>query len=291
MRVLATNDDGVESPGLHAIVRALVKEGHEVVVAAPAGDCSGSSASIGRIRADERIDVSAVDVPGAPDIDAFAVSGPPGLAAMAARLGAFGVVPEIVVSGINAGLNTGHSTLHSGTVGAVLTAQNFGASGLAVSVEARKPWCWHTACRYALEALELLLSAPAATVLNVNVPAQEPDDVRGLRWARLDRFGSVRVALAEPMADEGLQMEFRATGAELEPESDTALVEAGWATVTAITGVQEAIDWPPRRAHADQIVGSMGATPAPIPRDRALMPPATLDSTRAREAEAPSDRR
>ena len=56
---------------------------------------------------------------------------------LAARLGGFGDPPELVVSGINPGRNTGRAVLHSGTVGAALTAANFGVSGLAVSIDVR----------------------------------------------------------------------------------------------------------------------------------------------------------
>jgi 5'-nucleotidase len=276
VRVLATNDDGIESPGLHAMACALADLGHEVTVAAPAHDSSGSSASIGRIRADERIDVTPVTIPGAPAFRAFSVGGPPGLAAMAARLGAFGDEPELVVSGINAGLNTGHSTLHSGTVGAVLTARTFGASGLAISVEARRPWCWDTANKCMAEALEILLAAPSATVLNLNVPAREPDEVRGLRWASLDQFGSVRVALVDERSDAGVQMEFRATGASLDPDSDTALVERGWATLTALTGIEESTDWAAARAAGGDVHASTADTPSPVRPEPTFEPEASL---------------
>ena len=50
---------------------------------------------------------------------------------MAAALGAFGRFPDLVVSGINAGPNTGHSIIHSGTVGAALTARTFLTRGIA----------------------------------------------------------------------------------------------------------------------------------------------------------------
>ena len=137
MRVLVTNDDGIESEGLHALAQALTTVVEDVVVAAPVGDASGSSVALGVFHADARIDVKRVEVPGC-DAPAWAVSGPPGLCTLAARLGAFGPEPDVIVSGINAGLNTGRAILHSGTVGAALTGQNFGAKGLAVSVDARR---------------------------------------------------------------------------------------------------------------------------------------------------------
>src|SRR4051794_10152389 len=125
------------------------------------------------------------------------LDGPPALAVMAARLGAFGDPPDIVVSGINPGCNTGRSVLHSGTVGAALTAANFGVSGLAVSLDISDPMHWDTAAQLAVLALRWLAAAPARTVLNLNVPARPLGKVAGVRQARLAPFGTVRTAIAE----------------------------------------------------------------------------------------------
>ncbi len=173
MRLLVTNDDGIEAEGLHVLAQHLRRTEHEVVVAAPAADASGSGAALGVFHADSHIDVNRVHIPGC-DAPAWAVSGPPGLCTLAARLGAFGEPPDIVVSGINTGLNTGRAILHSGTVGAALTAENFGAKGLAVSVDAVAPWRFDTAATVALEVLDQLIDAPARSVLNLNVPASAP---------------------------------------------------------------------------------------------------------------------
>ena len=126
------------------------------------------------------------------------------LAVLLLRIGS---EPDVIVSGINAGLNTGRAILHSGTVGAALTGQNFGAKGLAVSVDAREPWRWDTAASIALEVLDLVVDVPARSVLNLNVPALPRSEVRGIRWARLAAFGAVRAAIAEAENDGTLQIE------------------------------------------------------------------------------------
>ena len=97
---------------------------------------------------------------------------------------------------------------------------------------------WATACSVIDEPLRLLARLPAATVLNLNAPALPEDELRGLRWARLDRFGRVRVALASS-GDRWLQMEYRANESDLDPDCDTALLERGYATLTAIEGISE----------------------------------------------------
>ncbi|HLM63599.1 MAG TPA: 5'/3'-nucleotidase SurE [Acidimicrobiales bacterium] len=135
MKVLVTNDDGVSSRGLHALARALIDAGYDVVVAAPDREMSGMSAAIGQVHVDEAIDAEPVDLPRLEGVPCYAVAGPPGLCVLAARLGGFGEPPGLVVSGVNPGCNTGRAVLHSGTVGAALTAANFGASGIAVSID------------------------------------------------------------------------------------------------------------------------------------------------------------
>jgi 5'-nucleotidase len=135
MKVLVTNDDGVGSPGLHALARALVDDGYDVVVVAPDREMSGSAAAIGQVHIEEGIDAERIDLPQLDGVPAYAIAGPPGLCVLTARLGGFGDPPDLVVSGINPGCNTGRAVLHSGTVGAALTGANFGCRGLAVSID------------------------------------------------------------------------------------------------------------------------------------------------------------
>jgi 5'-nucleotidase len=236
--MLLTNDDGIESPGLHSLAIALDERGHEVLVVAPQEDMSGVGAAIGRIRADRKLETKVAAIPGAGRIRAHAFGGPPGLAVMAGCLGAFGEPPELVVSGINAGPNLGHACLHSGTVGAALTAATFGVSALATSIDVSDPLYWETACGLLDEPLRLLGELPPASVLSLNAPALPPDEVKGLRWATLDSFGRVRVALVDS-SESWLQLEYRTSDSELDPGSDTMLLEQGYATLTAIQGITE----------------------------------------------------
>jgi 5'-nucleotidase len=249
-RVLVTNDDGIESAGLHVLAAALDRAGYEVTVIAPDRDRSGIGAAIGLVHADQHLDVEKVEMPGCDGIAAYAIDGPPGLCVCAGRLGAFGDPPDIVVSGVNPGCNTGRAILHSGTVGAALTAQSFGCSALAVSVDVSDEWRFDTAARVALDVLPMLLDAPARSVLNLNVPARSYDDVLGVRWARLAAFGSVRAAIAEA-GDRRLQFELRATGVAPPPDSDQGLIDAGFASLTTIVGVAEA--WPSEIAGAGAV--------------------------------------
>ncbi len=263
-RVLVTNDDGIESAGLHILAAALRDAGFEVIVIAPDRDRSGIGAAIGLVHADQHLDVEKVEIPGCAGIDAYAIDGPPGLCVCAGRLGAFGTPPDVVVSGINPGCNTGRAILHSGTVGAALTAQSFGCSALAVSVDVSEPYRFDTAARVALDVMPMLLDAPPRSVLNLNVPARPYADVQGIRWARLAAFGSVRAAISETGDEGGLQFELRATGVAAPPDSDQGLVDAGFASLTTIVGVAEA--WPSVDPGAPDVSSHVvpGATVEPV---------------------------
>ncbi len=268
-RVLVTNDDGIESSGLHILAAALDRAAYDVIVVAPDRDRSGIGAAIGLVHADEHLDVAKVEMPGCPGIPAYAIDGPPGLCVCAGRLGAFGDPPDIVVSGVNPGCNTGRAILHSGTVGAALTAQSFGCSALAVSVDVGNEWRFDTAARIAVDVLPMLLDAPSRSVLNLNVPARGYADVLGIRWARLAAFGSVRAAMVES-GDGGLQFELRATGVAAPADSDQGLVDAGYAALTTIVGVAEA--WPTELTGDDTIAGSLSSS---------VVPGATVESVHA----------
>src|SRR5205085_7922132 len=137
-RCLITNDDGIDSPGLVVLAQVALEAGFEVVVAAPMREASGASASITAIEEDGHFLVEPRTLPGLEDACAvLAVGGLPAFIALTAMREAFGPAPVIVLSGINTGPNTGYAVLHSGTVGAALTASTFGARAMAVSLNVR----------------------------------------------------------------------------------------------------------------------------------------------------------
>ena len=253
-RLLVTNDDGIHGPGLHALGAALADAGHEVVVVAPDHDASGTSASLGRFDARAHLPVQRAEIPGADGVEAWALAGPPATCVLAAVLGGFGTEPfDAVISGINAGANTGRAILHSGTVGAALTAQNFGLRGLAVSVAEPEgarddggdvAWGWARAAALAVAVTDRLLDAPPRTTLNLNVPSVPDGVTPPLRWARLASFGTVRSSMSG--VEEGtLQFELVAVDQELRHDTDTAMVRSGVASLTALGGLAEVWAVPP----------------------------------------------
>jgi 5'-nucleotidase len=263
MRILITNDDGVFAPGIAALARGLhtaFGHEHELVVVAPLTDHSGAGAAVGPVYERESIPYEHVDIPGLADVPTYGIDGSPALSAILACIEGFGPRPDMIVSGINHGINAGRSAMHSGTVGAALTGAQFGVRGLAVSIAwASEPDYWDTAVGLACRIVPVLAEAEQATVLNLNVPAVRPADLKGLRHGRLGRVGLIRSVRPEhtPMPVDGpavdrtggaIVLSMRGVGddsdqrserAELEPESDAALVEDGWATVTPLVGVRE----------------------------------------------------
>ena len=114
MRILVTNDDGIDSVGLHVLARAMKAVG-DVVVVAPDDEYSGYGAALGPLHMLEP-EVHRTSIIDGID-ESWTVSGSPALCVMFARLGMFGSY-DLVVAGINPGANVGRSVYHSGTVGA-----------------------------------------------------------------------------------------------------------------------------------------------------------------------------
>lgn len=236
MRTLITNDDGIDAPGLHALARAARAAGHDVVVAAPAEQSSGSSASITATEVDGRIAVDARQIDGAP---AFSVGGGPGLVALIAARGAFGDPPELVLAGVNHGANVGRAILHSGTVGAALTGGLNGARALAVSLDAGlRPAAleWDAAATAALRIAERVARLPPGAVVNVNVP--NSPSPRGVAPARLAAFGIVQTTLTERESAH-VRLSVEELPQVPDPGTDAALLAEGWITVTAIESIAD----------------------------------------------------
>jgi len=262
-RILITNDDGVDAPGLRWLARTVQRAGYDVVVAAPLTEASGSSASVTALEEEGKIVVEPRELSGARNVPAYGVAASPAFIVLLALREAFGAAPSIVLSGINRGANAGAALVHSGTVGATLTASHAGLRGLAVSLDVLTPAAasaasggaaladldkaddenrhWMSAAGLAVKLLPTLLHTPAGTVLNLNVPDLHVDGIRGLRRAALARFGQVQVSIAE--REEGfVRTAIQAADEDVEPGTDIAALSEGYASVTPIRAPGEAKD-------------------------------------------------
>ncbi len=192
MRILLTNDDGIDAPGLEALRHALTDLG-EVVTVAPlrAQSATGQGATFHRpIAVEERPDGWAVD----------------GRPADCVRLALCAIFKDrqarpfdLVVSGMNAGANLGVNVFYSGTVGAAREANLCGVPAVAVSLHL-KAWDidaaqWARAAGHARAAIDRVLAGPldARTLMNINVPVlddgAEPKSGLALVPASLSAMG------------------------------------------------------------------------------------------------------
>lgn len=240
MRALITNDDGISSRGLVELAKVAARAGLEVLVAAPHLERSGASASLGAMRKDGRVMFEECSLEGLDGVRALSVEATPAFIAWAGVRGAFGPEPDVVLSGINKGPNTGHAILHSGTVGAALTANAHGVSALAVSLNAAEPRHWDAAVGMAERTLAWLLDSKheEPTLLNLNVPDIPPEELRGLRSAPLASFGAVQADIAD-VGEGFVSVTFSEVDATREPDTDAGLQLSGWATVTTLSGPRE----------------------------------------------------
>jgi 5'-nucleotidase len=192
MRVLLTNDDGIEAAGLQALRRALLEvDGIELAVIAPDGNRSAMARSITTRRP---LWVQEVDF--GDGTVGYATDGTPVDCVRLANLGLVeGFEAELVVSGINHGSNLGDDITYSGTVAAALEAIVLGLPGIAVSQQssAREldfrvgtAFDFGVAATFTARLVAELETAPlpVGTLLNVNVPCPPPN---GVEVARLGK--------------------------------------------------------------------------------------------------------
>jgi 5'-nucleotidase len=192
MRVLLTNDDGIQAAGLQALRRALLPiPGTELVVIAPDGNRSAMARSITTRRP---LWVQEVDF--GDGTIGYATDGTPVDCVRLARLGLVeGFEAELVVSGINHGSNLGDDITYSGTVAAALEAIVLGLPGIAVSQQSGAleldfspgaGFVFDSAAAFTARLVAELedLPLPSGTLLNINVPGGEP---AGVEVARLGK--------------------------------------------------------------------------------------------------------
>ncbi|MBJ7473117.1 MAG: 5'/3'-nucleotidase SurE [Solirubrobacteraceae bacterium] len=258
MRLLLTNDDGIEAAGLHALRDALLRiPGLEVMVVAPDGNRSATGRSI-----TTRRPIVSRHVTFADGGVGWAIDGTP---VDCVRLGwheLAGGKPDLIVAGINHGANLGDDITYSGTAGAALEGHHLGLPGLAVSQVARDAGLGFTDeggydfRAVAAFAAQLVAKAQdvglvKGTVLNVNAPAGDPshaeltrlgrrvykDGLRRLEGEAPER--AARHGAAEPVVTYGNAERISIYGVtathDEEPGTDLYAVARGHISVTPVT--------------------------------------------------------
>lgn len=226
MRILVSNDDGVHAPGLSALASELARFA-DVQVVAPDQNKSGASQSLTLDRPLEAITHSNGFI---------SINGTPADCVHLGMSDVFGAVPEMVVSGVNAGANLGDDVLYSGTVAAALEGRNLGFPSVAVSLVGHT--YFETAATIAAELVDKIsqLQVPARTVLNINVPDLPLAEIQGIHVTRLGHrlYSGSPVKVTDPR---GVERYWIAAAAEAEddgPGTDFYAVAEGYVSVTPI---------------------------------------------------------
>lgn len=226
MKILLTNDDGIESPGLEALKRSL-SERFEVWVLAPDGERSAMSHKITikdpiRVRKlDERV---------------FASSGSPADCVIVSMLGGIPIKPDIVVAGINIGPNLGTDIIYSGTVAAARQAAFMGVPGIAVSINSYLP-PFHLqplagfVAEHLIELKELWNPRHLININGPNTPTLAEAELTHPSWRiyhdRLARFDA-------PRGDTFFFLDGKPVETPLEPGTDWDAVARGAISVSPI---------------------------------------------------------
>ncbi|WP_286235072.1 5'/3'-nucleotidase SurE [Thalassotalea sediminis] len=229
MRILLSNDDGVNAFGIKALFDELIKIA-DVTVVAPDRNCSGASNSLtllNPLRA-QKLDNGFYSVNGTPTDSVHL-----GISQL------MDPAPDLVVAGINHGANLGDDTLYSGTVAAATEGRHMGMPAVAVSLVGKHENNFKTAAIVAAQFIERLKEhpLPADQIINLNVPDLSIEDIKGIKVTRL---GHRHKAETMKMSKDPWQRKiywYGALGAELDAGEGTDFhaVSQGYASVTPLT--------------------------------------------------------
>ncbi len=233
MRILLTNDDGINAPGLASLERIARTVSEDVWIVAPETDQSGTSHSLTmrrplRIRQIEE--------------RRFAIDGTPtDCVLLALQVVLKDSRPDLVLSGVNRGFNIGEDVHYSGTVSAAMEATIFNLPAVAFSQACRRDAQvnWATAERFGAEVLSRLLSNGWAenVFVNVNFPDRAPEEVQGIQVATLGKrkLGDEIVERVDPRGEPYVWIG-GLTATEINKEgTDVAAIHRGFITVTPVT--------------------------------------------------------
>jgi len=230
VRVLLTNDDGIEAEGLQSLRRALLEiDGIELDVIAPDSNRSATARSI-----TTRSPLWVQEVSFDDGTSGFATEGTPVDCVRFADLGLLGSKPDLIVSGINHGSNLGDDVTYSGTVAAALEGIILGVPAIAVSQQsperemdfrAGREFDFSVAAPFAAALVGRIVEhgMPEGTLINVNVPGGKPEGVAVTKLGK--RLYDDELKLVEESESDG-RKRYRIYGFEpsYEDEEGTDLV-------------------------------------------------------------------
>lgn len=184
MRILLSNDDGINAPGLYSLATALDAVG-DLLIVAPEREQSCSSHGI---TLHKPLRMKQVTLDGLEHVSAYHTSGTPADCVVLSRYEEE-CVPDIVVAGINSGANMGEEVFYSGTVAAAMEGCLQGLKSIAVSVTAYENIDYRAAAEFVTRLVPAYIKCnlPEGILLNVNVPNLAPEEIKGVQVTRLGR--------------------------------------------------------------------------------------------------------
>ena len=235
MKVLLTNDDGVDAAGLDAM-REVLSRNNDIMVVAPKTNCSGYSNSI-TLSHDVRVLRREENV--------WEVDGTPTDCVRLAYSGCLGVAPDRVISGVNQGANLSDDILYSGTIAAAIEGRFLEYASIAVSAVSLSRDAYLLGAHFAASLLEETInrSELKGLTLSVNVPSpKERPDVRLMRADFHKRNGVPRTSAIDPSAVgefSTIPLPVPAKDRNAEITSDVGIVLSGGASLSVHDGFSE----------------------------------------------------
>ena len=232
MHILVTNDDGISAPGLQVMAAAL-RELADVTVIAPDRNWSVS----GHVKTLHRpLRVRAVELTdGSP---ALTTDGAPADCVALALLGLVEQSIDMVVSGINPHPNLGHDVTYSGTVTAAMEAAIWQIPGIAVSTEYDDRIGYAPAAEVALQVAQQVADRgmPHYTVLNVNVPTVEFEQIRGFKITRqgMRVYNDELVEREDPRGEPYYWIGGEPPGGIVETGTDIGVLAENWVSLNPL---------------------------------------------------------
>ncbi len=233
MKILLCNDDGIHAPGISVLHQSIGEPG-DLHVVAPDTERSAAGHAI---TLTDPIKTVQVEKDGQPF--GTAVGGTPAdCIKLALCLLMKDSLPDLVVSGINLGSNTGISVLYSGTVSAASEAVILGVPGIAISLCTFQNPHWETAGKVAAEIVAKVLENPLpdGTLLNVNIPNIPYSELKGMKAARMgrSRFVEKFSVHRDPRGNNYYWLDGELDLLDDSADTDVRVVESGYVALTPI---------------------------------------------------------
>lgn len=229
MKILITNDDGIDAPGIKALAQELEKE-HEITIIAPDAQRSacGHSITLNRNLTIKELFINDVNS------KAFSIDGTP---ADCVRIGVEVLFrPDLVVSGINRGYNLGTDILYSGTVSAAVESAFHNIPSIAISTTATEDIkIYKITASFLVDILKNIKSAQlkSGTVYNINVPNPEKHNIQGIKVCRMGN----QIYKNEFIETEANSRSYSSHGKIIDygsDETDVQYVKKGFITITPL---------------------------------------------------------